>query len=116
MLYSLNKLDKLSRYMVDSGRCMNHESLLALLAAASLRTRIANGPHTAEHSRRLERLRHYAARPPLANDRLEEQPDGRLTLRLKTRSCPPPPRPEPSPSLAIPKPWRKVRPRSRTAD
>ena len=25
------------------------------------------------------------SRPPLANDRLEQRPDGRLTLRLKTR-------------------------------
>jgi hypothetical protein len=39
----------------------------------------------ARDRRRLERLCRYAARPPLANDRLEEQPDGRLTLRLKTR-------------------------------
>jgi hypothetical protein len=102
------------------------EPLLALLAAASLRTPIASGRHTAEpwrrlgdrvepaelgddpdasprvpahggmslHAevavpardrRRLERLCRYAARPPLANDRLEEQPDGRMALRLGTR-------------------------------
>jgi hypothetical protein len=35
--------------------------------------------------RRLERLIQYVARPPLAHDRLEKRPDGRLTLRLKTR-------------------------------
>jgi len=34
---------------------------------------------------RLERLCRYAARPPLGHDRLEERPDGRLALRLKTR-------------------------------
>jgi len=34
---------------------------------------------------RLERLCRYVARPPLANDRLEERPDGQLSLRLKTR-------------------------------
>jgi hypothetical protein len=34
---------------------------------------------------RLERLCRYVARPPLANDRLEEQSGGRLALRLKTR-------------------------------
>jgi hypothetical protein len=34
---------------------------------------------------RLERLCRYVARPPLANERLEEHPDGRLALRLKTR-------------------------------
>jgi hypothetical protein len=34
---------------------------------------------------RLERLCRYVARPPLASDRLEERPDGRLTVRLKTR-------------------------------
>ncbi len=34
---------------------------------------------------RLERLCRYVARPPLANNRLEELPDGRLALRLKTR-------------------------------
>jgi hypothetical protein len=28
---------------------------------------------------------HYVARPALAIDRLEERPDGRLALRLKTR-------------------------------
>jgi hypothetical protein len=105
------------------------EPLLALLAAASLRTRVATGPHRGEpwrrlgdrvepsdgnaneadpeasarvpqhggmslHAdvsvpardrRRLERLSRYVARPPLANERLEERPDGRLALRLKTR-------------------------------
>jgi hypothetical protein len=39
----------------------------------------------ARDRRRLERLCHYVARPPLANDRFEEHPDGRLALRLKTR-------------------------------
>jgi hypothetical protein len=39
----------------------------------------------ARDRRRLERLSRYVARPPLATDRLEEQPDGRLTVRLKTR-------------------------------
>ena len=109
----------------DDDALARDEPLLALLAAASLRTRIASGPHTGErwrrlgdrveqaedsedpdasprvpeHSgmslhaevavpardrRRLERLCRYVARPPLANDRLEEQPDGRLALRLKT--------------------------------
>ncbi len=105
------------------------EPLLALLAGASLRTRIASGPHRGEpwrrlgdrvepsdgdanevnaeasarvprhggmslHAdvcvpacdrRRLERLCRYVARPPLANERLEERPDGTLALRLKTR-------------------------------
>ncbi len=39
----------------------------------------------ARDRRRLERLCRYVARPPLANDRLEVHPDGRLALRLKTR-------------------------------
>jgi len=39
----------------------------------------------ARDRRRLERLRRYVARPSLANERLEEHPDGRLALRLKTR-------------------------------
>jgi hypothetical protein len=39
----------------------------------------------AHDRRRLERLCRYVARPPLANGRLEELPDGRLALRLKTR-------------------------------
>jgi len=110
----------------DDDALARDEPLLALLATASLRTRIAAGPHRGEpwrrvgdridprepsddpdasprvpehrgmslHAdvavpardrRRLERLCCYAARPPLANDRLEEHPDGRLTLRLKTR-------------------------------
>jgi hypothetical protein len=34
---------------------------------------------------RLERLARYVSRPPIANNRLEELPDGRLALRLKTR-------------------------------
>jgi hypothetical protein len=39
----------------------------------------------ARDRRRLERLCRYVARPPLANERLEERPDGRLALRLKAR-------------------------------
>jgi hypothetical protein len=39
----------------------------------------------ARDRRRLERLCRYVARPPLANERLDELPDGRLALRLKTR-------------------------------
>ncbi len=39
----------------------------------------------ASDRRRLERLCRYVARPPLANDRLEERSDGRLLLCLKTR-------------------------------
>ena len=113
----------------DADALARDEPLLALLAAASLRARIATGPHRGEpwrrlgdrvepsdgdanevdpeasvrvprhggmslHAdvsvpahdrRRLERLCRYVARPPLANERLEERPDGRLTLRLKTR-------------------------------
>ena len=40
---------------------------------------------SARDRRRLERLCRYVARPPLAHDRLEVRPDGRLALRLKTR-------------------------------
>jgi hypothetical protein len=39
----------------------------------------------ARDRRRLERLCRYVACPPIANDRLEQRPDGRLALRLKTR-------------------------------
>jgi hypothetical protein len=39
----------------------------------------------ARDRRRLERLCRYVARPPLANERLEELPDGRLAVRLKSR-------------------------------
>jgi len=39
----------------------------------------------ARDRRRLERLCRYVARPALSSDRLEERPDGRLALRLKTR-------------------------------
>jgi hypothetical protein len=39
----------------------------------------------AHDRRRLERLCRYMARPPLAVDRLEATPDGRLAYRLKTR-------------------------------
>ncbi len=113
----------------DADALARDEPLLALLAAASLRTRIATGAHRgepwrrlgdrvepaederpdadpeasarvpqhggmslhadvavpAQDRRRLERLCRYVARPPLANDRLEERPDGTLALRLKTR-------------------------------
>jgi Putative transposase/Transposase zinc-binding domain len=44
----------------------------------------ANVAVPARDRHRLERLCRYVARPPLANDRLEERPDGRLLLRLKT--------------------------------
>ena len=115
-----------SRADGDDDALARDEPLLATLANASLRTRIASGPHAGERwrrlgdrvepqdtdadpeasrrvpqhggmslhadvavpapdRRRLERLCHYVARPPLASDRLEERPDGRLTLRLKTR-------------------------------
>jgi hypothetical protein len=110
----------------DEDALARDEPLLATLAAASIRTRIATGPHAgarwrrlgdrvepcddrqdpddssrvphhegmslhaevavpARDRRRLERLCCYVARPPLATDRLEERPDGRLALRLKTR-------------------------------
>ncbi len=110
----------------DDDALARDEPLLATLAAASLRARIATGPHAGqrwrrlgdcvepedaeadpdasprvpEHAgmslhadvavpardrRRLERLCRYVARPPLAHDRLEARPDGRLALRLKTR-------------------------------
>ena len=113
----------------DADALARDEPLMALLTAASLRTRIATGAHRGEpwrrqgdrvepregkrsdtdpeasahvpqqggmslHAdvavpardrRRLERLCRYVARPPLANDRLEERPDGTLALRLKTR-------------------------------
>jgi hypothetical protein len=110
----------------DDDAVARDEPLLATLAAASLRSRVAMGPgagqrwrrlgdrvepdgadldpdgssHVPQHAgmslhadvvvpasdrRRLERLCRYVARPPLARDRLEVEPDGRLVLRLKTR-------------------------------
>jgi hypothetical protein len=110
----------------DDDALARDEPLLATLAAASLRSRVAMGtgagqrwrrlgdrvelddeerdpeayPHIPQHGgmslhaavavpardrRRLERLCRYVARPPLAHDRLEVTPDGRLALRLKTR-------------------------------
>jgi hypothetical protein len=118
-----------ARHADDEDALARDEPLLALLAAASLRTRIATGLHRgqpwrrlgdrvephegiagvadleasdrvpqdggmslhadvavpARDRRRLERLCRYVARPPLASERLEERPDGRLSLRLKTR-------------------------------
>jgi hypothetical protein len=118
-----------ARHADDEDALARDEPLLALLAAASLRTRIATDTHRGEpwrrlgdrvephdlaeaasdpeasdrapqhggmslHAevavpahdrRRLERLCRYVARPPLASERLEEHPDGRLALRLKTR-------------------------------
>ncbi|MCP5058501.1 MAG: transposase, partial [bacterium] len=109
----------------DDDALARDEPLLAVLAAASLRSRVAMGPgaggrwrrlrdriepdsdeHDPEASsqvprhrgmslhaivavpardrRRLERLCRYVARPPLAHDRLEGRPEGRLALRLKT--------------------------------
>jgi hypothetical protein len=108
--------------------------MLAVLTAASIRSRIATGPEAGERWRRLgdrvepidggeggengveskapipprcvreggmslhadvavpahdrnrlERLCRYVARPPIALDRLEAMPDGRLAYRLKTR-------------------------------
>ncbi len=111
----------------DDDTLARDEPLLAWLAQASLRTRIATGPEAgqrwrrlgdrvepgegnrdaagadraiarhhemslhaeisvpANDRRRLERLCRYVARPPIANDRLRELPDGRLALQLKTR-------------------------------
>jgi hypothetical protein len=110
----------------DEDALARDEPLLALLAAASLRTRIATGPEAgapwrrlgdrvepsegggdpdasprvprsggmslhadvcvpARDRDRLERLCRYVARPPLAQERLEERSDGTLALRLKTR-------------------------------
>jgi hypothetical protein len=118
-----------ARHADDEDALAREEPLLALLAAASLRARIATGTHRGEPWRRLgdrveprdiresasdpeasdrvpqhggmslhaevavpardrqrlERLCRYVARPPLASERLEERPDGRLALRLKTR-------------------------------
>ena len=115
-----------SRAGEDDDALARDEPLLAVLAAASLRTRITEGPNQGERwrrvsdrvepgdphddpdatphvpecrgmslhasvsvpardRRRLEQLCRYVARPPLANDRLEECVDGRLLLRLKTR-------------------------------
>ena len=111
----------------DADALARDEPLLALLAAASLQTRIATGPEAgspwrrlgdrvephagsrddpdasprvprfggmslhadvcvpARDRARLERLCRYVARPPLAQERLEERSDGSLALRLKTR-------------------------------
>ena len=110
----------------DDDPVARDEPLLATLAAASLRSRVAMGPGAGQRWRRLgeriepdgvepdpdasrqvpqhggmslhagvavpasdrhrlERLCRYVARPPLAHDRLEVRPDGRLALRLKTR-------------------------------
>jgi hypothetical protein len=43
----------------------------------------ANVAVPARDRKRLERLARYMARPPLATDRLEEMPDGRLLYRLR---------------------------------
>jgi hypothetical protein len=111
----------------DADSLARNEPLLAWLAQASIRTRIATGSQAGERwrrvgdrvepgmeetgspsrdqalarhhemslhaavavpagdRRRLERLCRYVARPPIASDRLRELPDGRLSLRLKTR-------------------------------
>jgi len=113
----------------DEDALARDQPLLALLAAASLQTRIATGPEAgmpwrrlgdrvepterggtavdpdasprvpryggmslhadvcvpARDRARLERLCRYVARPPLAQERLEERSDGSLALRLKTR-------------------------------
>jgi hypothetical protein len=115
----------------DEDSLASDEPLLALLTAASIRSRIATGPEAGQGWRRLgdrvepvdtgegsvesqvpppprcvreggmslhadvavpandrnrlERLCRYVARPPIALDRLEAMPDGRLAYRLKTR-------------------------------
>jgi hypothetical protein len=52
-------------------------------AAAGGFTLHANVAVPARDRKRLERLARYMARPPLATDRLEEMPDGRLLYRLR---------------------------------
>jgi Putative transposase/Transposase zinc-binding domain len=60
----------------EASRCVPEQGGMSLHADVAV---------PARDRRRLERLCHYVARPPLASDRLEERPDGRLALRLKTR-------------------------------
>ncbi len=115
----------------DEDALASDDPLLALLTAASIRSRIATGPEAGEGWRRLgdrvelveagegganpenpppprcvrhggmslhadvdvpandrnrlERLCRYVARPPIALDRLEAMPDGRLAYRLNAR-------------------------------
>ena len=58
-----------------------HEAKRLGLGGISLHAAVAK---PARDRRRLERICRYVARPPLATDRLEELPDGRLAVRLKT--------------------------------
>src|SRR4051812_1857708 len=55
--------------------------LCAQVDGFALHGRVAFSP---AHRRRLEQLVQYCARPPLANDRLQTLPDGKLLLELKT--------------------------------
>jgi hypothetical protein len=55
--------------------------LCAQLDGFDLHGRVAFSP---TQRRRLEQLVQYCARPPLANDRLQSLPDGKLLLELKT--------------------------------
>jgi len=61
------------------------QPLLAGLAAAMGSTLHADVAVPARDRRRLERLCRYVARPPVAADRLERLPDGRLLYHLRHR-------------------------------
>jgi len=58
--------------------------LQARIDGFDLHARLAIATDQAGGAGRLEKLVRYCARPPLANDRLSLQPDGRVRLELKT--------------------------------
>jgi hypothetical protein len=62
-------------------RFQSHGSRCALVSGFSVHAGVSI---RAEDRKGLESLLRYAGRPPIAADRLERLPDGRLSYRLKT--------------------------------
>ena len=68
----------------DAGRTARFGPLQAHIAGFDLHARLTIATEQAGGTGRLEKLVRYCARPPLSNERLSMQADGRVLLELKS--------------------------------